>query len=216
MPPNDAPTVRIKICGLTNAADAAAAIDAGADALGFNFFVGSRRYLERGEAASWLREVPPTVRRVAVLVNPTFDEAQEIAALPYIDGLQLHGQETPRFCAALARAGVRFGKALPMVQAAPTADPVAYSTDTIVLDAQNDRGFGGTGESFPWSAASVLVQQFPKVRFVLAGGLSPENVAAAIALVRPFAVDVTTGVELVAGRKDYVKLRAFIAAARAA
>lgn len=210
------PAVRVKICGITNPADAQAAIEAGADALGFNFHRGSKRYLDRASAAGWLQEVPEIVRRVAVMVNPTLEEALSTAALPFIDGLQLHGAETPTFCAALAATGVRFGKALPVSDSGLIEEPSAFSTGTIVLDAQDESGFGGTGRSFRWPLARALVDRHQALRFVLAGGLSPENVSRAIALVRPFAVDVTTGVELSPGRKDLGRLRAFIAAAKAA
>ncbi len=208
--------VRVKICGLTNAADTAAAIAAGADALGFNFYPGSKRYLDHATAADWLREVPGSVRRVAVLVNPTLAEALAIAALPFIDGLQLHGTETPEFCRALAAAGVRFGKAIPVGASRLLSDATAFATRTLVLDTQNESGFGGTGSTFPWPIARALVERERALRFVLAGGLTPENVAGAIAVVQPYGVDVTSGVELVPGRKDHGKLRAFLAAARAA
>lgn len=208
--------LRVKICGITNPADAQAAIAAGADALGFNFFPGSKRYLDHVAAAGWLQEVPATVKRVAVVVNPTMEEALAIAALPFVDGLQLHGREMPAFCAALAAAGIRFWKALAVPDSGAIEEPDGFATRTIVLDAQNEGGFGGTGRSFRWPIARELVGRHRNLRFVLAGGLSPENVAEAIALVRPFGVDVTTGVELSAGRKDPGKLRAFIAVAKAA
>lgn len=208
--------MRVKICGLTNPADTDAAIEAGADALGFNFFPGSKRYLDRTSAAGWLQEVPAIVRRVAVLVNPTFAEAVAVAALPYIDGVQLHGAETPAFCAALQKAAVKFGKALPVFELGLQDDPGAFATQTVVLDAQHAGEFGGTGRTFPWPIARDLVERYPDLRFILAGGLSPDNVADAVALIRPFGVDTTTGVERVPGQKDHGKLRAFLAAAHAA
>ncbi len=208
--------LRVKICGITNLADAQAAIAAGADALGFNFFPGSKRYLDRALAAGWLQEVPATVKRIAVVVNPTMEEALAIAALPFIDGLQLHGRETPAFCAALAAAGIRFGKALAVPDSGAIEDPAGFATRTIVLDAQNEISFGGSGRSFRWPIARELVGRHCNLRFVLAGGLSLGNVAEAIALARPFGVDVTTGVELSAGQQDSGKVRAFVAAAKAA
>ncbi len=208
--------MRVKICGLTSLADTLVAIEAGADALGFNFFPGSKRYLDRAVAAGWLQEVPPSVRRVAVLVNPTLTEALAVAALPFIDGLQLHGAETPAFCTALQKAGVKFGKALPVSGHGLTIAPTGFATRTVVLDASSAGAFGGTGRTFPWPVAQELVTKYRELRFVLAGGLSPENVAEAIALVRPFGVDVTTGVESAPGRKDHGRLRAFLAAAHAA
>ena len=146
----------------------------------------------------------------------TCADALAIAALPFIDGLQLHGAETPEFCAALAAAGVRFAKAVPVGASGPLSDVTAFATRTLVLDAQNESGFGGTGSTFPWPIARALVERQGALRFVLAGGLTPENVTEAIALVRPYGVDVTSGVELAPGRKDHGKLRAFLAAARSA
>lgn len=208
--------MRVKICGLTSLADTLVAIEAGADAVGFNFFPGSKRYLERVAATGWLEQVPASVTRVAVMVDPTLPEALAVAALPYIDGLQLHGAETPAFCAALEKAGVKFGKALPVSDCGLTIAPTGFATRTIVLDAQSAGEFGGTGRTFPWPVAQELVTKHPELRFVLAGGLAPENVARAIALVRPFGVDVTTGVEFAPGRKDHGQLRAFLAAAHSA
>lgn len=208
--------MRVKICGLTSLADTEAAIAAGADALGFNFYRGSRRYLDRQAAAGWLQAVPATRTRVAVMVDPTLEEALEVAALSFIDGLQLHGAESRDFCAALQRAGVKFGKALAVPEAGLPDAPTGFATRTIVLDTHSAGQFGGTGRSFPWPVARELGERYPDLRFVLAGGLSPENVAEAIALAQPFGVDVTTGVELAPGRKDHGRLRAFIAAAHAA
>lgn len=208
--------LRIKICGITTAADAHAALEGGADAIGLNCFHGSKRYLDLAGAAAWLRDLPPALIKVAVLVNAPFEEAVRIARLPFIDALQLHGQETPEFCARLSAAGVRFGKALPAVSATSLDLAGHYSTATIVLDSVSSSSFGGTGTTFPWPLAHRFVEANPDLHVVLAGGLHAGNVAEAVRAVRPFGVDVTTGVESSPGRKDHQSVRRFIAAARAA
>lgn len=206
--------VRVKICGITNEADALAAFTSGADAIGLNFFHGSPRCLKGGGAREWAAQLPQELTKIAVVVNPTAAEAAEIASLPFIAGLQLHGRETPEFCRGLDEQGLRFAKALPAVDRLALRGATDYFTRTIVLDSQSAGVFGGTGRTFPWEIAAEFVAANPSLRVVLAGGLTPENVSAAVTMVRPFAVDVTSGVEASTGRKDHGRLRAFIAAAR--
>lgn len=205
--------VRIKICGLTTPQDAEAAIEFGADALGFNFHPGSRRYLAI-EAARWIGELPDTVDKFAVVVDPTIGGAEAIAAVGGIDALQLHGSETPDFCRHLKERGIRFEKAIPVGNSGSLETCPEFFTDTVLLDSAGSGQFGGSGHTFPWQMAREFVEANPHLRVVLAGGLRPENVAEAVALVRPFGVDVTTGVESAAGKKDYGLLAAFISAAR--
>src|SRR5437870_11298844 len=107
--------IRVKICGITNASDALASIDCGADALGFNFFPGSKRCIEIRSAGDWIAQLPAGVAKVAVLVNPTWAETTELAKLRLFDALQLHGNESPAFCQRLAESGIRFAKALPVI-----------------------------------------------------------------------------------------------------
>lgn len=214
--PDSASRTRIKICGITNLADAMAAFEFGADAIGLNFFSGSRRFLELDGARGWIAELPPELVKIAVVVNPAPTEVAALADLPFISGLQLHGQETPEFCRSLAAEGIRFAKALPVTDRRSLAELPSFATRTIVLDSQFDSSFGGTGRTFSWEIAAEFAATNPHLRIVLAGGLTPENVASAVSVVRPFAVDVTTGVESSAGRKDHERLRAFIDAARAA
>lgn len=208
--------VRIKICGLTNESDAVAAIECGADALGFNFYRQSQRYLEMDEAEKWLATLPAQICKVAVMVDPPTKEALRIAALPFIDLLQLHGRETPAFCQNLAAAGVKFAKAMPVNHRQSAIEMSSFGTDLVVLDSQVGGKFGGTGRSFPWSLARSFVATNPDIKVILAGGLTPENVASAIEQVRPFGVDVTTGVEASKRNKDRERIRAFVEAARSA
>ncbi|MEO5722590.1 MAG: phosphoribosylanthranilate isomerase [Chthoniobacterales bacterium] len=206
--------MRIKVCGITNAADARAAIEAGADALGFNCHRGSKRWLDVVEASGWIATLPGSVGRIAVMVDPAWEEALAIARLPFIDALQLHGRESDRFCARLAGEGIRFSKALPAMEPEALARARSFSTDTIVLDSTSGADFGGTGRAFPWEIAARFVSDQPTLRLVLAGGLTPANVQQAIKTVRPFAVDVTGGVEMAPGRKDHALVARFIMAAR--
>jgi phosphoribosylanthranilate isomerase len=206
--------LRIKICGLTTPQDAEAAIQFGADALGFNFFPGSRRYV--GSKTAWISALPENVEKIAIVVNPGWTEAKAIAGLQGITALQLHGMETPGFCKRLREAGIRFEKALPIGSIDSLNNVADFSTRTILLDSSSSGEFGGSGRGFPWEIARRFIDANPALQVILAGGLTPENVGSAIAAVRPFGVDVTTGVESVPGRKDHGRLRAFIAAARAA
>lgn len=205
---------RVKICGLTTPEDAAAAIEFGADALGFNFFTGSKRYLPIKAGREWIAALPAGIAKVAVLVDPSWEEALAAAVLPGITALQLHGAESPSFCRRLAEREIRFAKALPVTGPDSVKNLPSFSTRTVLLDSGKAGGFGGTGRTFPWQIAREFVEANPHLRVILAGGLTPENVADAVAAVRPFGVDVTTGVESSVGRKDYGRLRAFIAAAR--
>jgi phosphoribosylanthranilate isomerase len=206
--------LRVKICGLTTPQDAAAAIEFGADGLGFNFFPGSKRYV--GSETAWIGELPGKIEKLAVVVNPSWDEAKAIAGVAGITALQLHGTESPEFCRRLMEEGIRFEKALPVVGPDSLLNVPDFSTRTVLLDSTEAGVFGGSGRSFPWEIARAFVEANPQLRVVLAGGLNPENVAAAVATARPFGVDVTTGVEASPGLKDYARLRAFIQAAHAA
>jgi phosphoribosylanthranilate isomerase len=206
--------LRVKICGLTTPQDAAAAIEFGADALGFNFFPGSKRYVRIETAGDWIAGLPETVEKVAILVDPAWDEAMAAAKTAGITALQLHGAESPEFCRQLTEHGVRFEKAIPVIDANSVANVPDFFTRTVLLDSAGAGEFGGSGRTFPWEIARNFVRANPHVRVILAGGLTPENVAEAVALVRPFGVDVTSGVESTAARKDHGRMRAFIAAAR--
>ena len=209
-------SVVIKICGITNRRDALDAIACGADALGFNLFPGSRRFINLQAAAEWIPDLPNSIRKVAVLVDPTVEEALSVAESGLFDSLQLHGHESPDFCRELAQRGVNFTKALPAVEATLLEQPIHFCTTSILVDSSGPLGFGGTGQTFPWSLARQFVQAHPNLQVTLAGGLTPENVSEAIATVRPFGVDVTSGVEAEIGHKSRTLLGAFISAARTA
>jgi phosphoribosylanthranilate isomerase len=213
--PDQASRVRVKICGITNENDAHAAIECGADALGFNFWPQRKRYIDIGKASRWIRELPNEVYKIAVLVDPTWEQALSIGGLPFIDGLQLHGGESADFCRRLAEQNIAFAKAVPVRDSTSLSDLPSFSTRTLVLDSAVD-GFGGSGKPFRWKLARQFAEGHAGFRIILAGGLTAANVAQAIREVRPSGVDVSTGVELSPGSKDKELVEAFIAAARLA
>lgn len=206
--------VRIKICGVTNEEDARAATAFGADALGFNLWPGSKRFIDLDRAFSWIRGLPPLVTRVAVLVNASLDEAREIAAHPAIDVVQFHGDEDESYCAQFAACGRPFIKALRIRDSSSLDHLDRYSTPSILLDADAGAAYGGTGRQLDPELAAEAVRRFPEVKVILAGGLQPENVAEAVQIVGPYAVDVASGVEKSPGLKDHGKLQNFFASLR--
>ncbi len=206
--------IRVKICGITERADAITAIALGADAIGFNLFPGSKRFVDLDENAEWIAALPPFVTRVAVLVNVPFDEARRIARHPAIDLVQLHGDEDPEYCARLVESGHPFIKALRIREKADIACAGKFHTPHILIDAHVPGSFGGTGVAIDLALAREMVQRHPDLHVILAGGLTSENVADAVHIVRPFAVDVASGVEIEPRRKDAPLMAAFIQAAR--
>jgi len=204
-------STRVKICGITNLADAQAAVGAGADALGFNFYKKSPRSLSLIQAAEISRQLPPFVLRVGVFVNAPAELVLRAIRECGLTMLQFHGEETPEFCAQF---GLMSMKAFRVRGPETLKELPPYQTDAWLLDAFSSATFGGTGEKFNWELA-VEAQKFGKPIF-LAGGLTPENVAEAIRKVHPFGVDVSSGVESAPGRKDPAKLKAFLAAVREA
>ncbi len=202
---------QVKICGITSVADALAAATAGADMIGLMFYDGSPRHISQAAAVEISRALPPFVLRVGVFVNP--DEAFVTRAIAEcgLSLLQFHGDEPSDFCTQF---GVMSLKALRVRDAESLKQLENFHTDAFLLDAYSKSGRGGTGEKFNWDLA-VAAQKFGKPIF-LAGGLTPENVTEAVRKVRPFAVDVSSGVESAPGKKDAAKVRAFVAAVRAA
>lgn len=206
--------VRVKICGITNQRDAEEAIACGADALGFNTWPGTKRFIDLEREASWIRQLPPFVSRVALVVNASLADAQRIAALPFIDAVQFHGDEDAAYCAKFTATGKMFIKALRIRKEEDLQGVDAFSTRHVLIDAHVAGLFGGTGVRVDLSLATLLRERFPSLTLVLAGGLRPDNVAEAVLTVQPFAVDVSSGVESEPGKKDPGLLRAFISAVR--
>jgi phosphoribosylanthranilate isomerase len=204
-------SVFVKICGVTNQVDALAAVEAGADALGFMFYPTSPRHVAAAVVGEIVRRLPPHVLTVGVFVNPVFEEARDIAAACGLGGIQLHGDEVPELCARFAP--LKVWKAFRIRDEDSLKPLTRYAVDAWLLDAYSAKGLGGTGECFNWDLAVRAKSMGRPV--VLAGGLTPENAAEAVRQVRPWGVDVSSGVETSPGQKDHAKVRAFIRAAKA-
>jgi phosphoribosylanthranilate isomerase len=199
---------RVKICGITEADDAALAVEAGADALGFIFVPGTPRYIHPDGAAAIIAALPPLVAAVGVFVDQPPDEVLAIATACRLEAVQLHGAESAAYCHRLP---VRVIKAF-RVRGAESLEALAgYPAQAFLLDAFVEGQPGGTGVAFPWALAREAKRHG---RIILSGGLRPETVAEAVRTVRPFGVDVSSGVERRPGRKDPEKVREFIAAVR--
>jgi phosphoribosylanthranilate isomerase len=199
--------MRVKICGITRTADALAAIAAGADALGFMFYPPSPRHLEFDAARAIMAALPPLVTRVGVFVNPTESFVRQAIAAG-VDTLQFHGEETPEFCGCF---GLKTIKAFRVRNADSLAECPRHPKSAWLLDSFVPGQPGGTGACFNWELAKTAAQVHT---VILAGGLTPQNVAEAVRQVRPYAVDVSSGVEATPGQKDLAKIRAFIDAAK--
>lgn len=206
---------RVKICGITNREDAEAAIELGADALGFNTWTGSKRYVDLQKEAVWIRRLPPFVTKVAVLVNPTIAEAEAVFGLPFIDVVQFHGSENEGFCGHFAKAGLPFIKAIPLKDVSSLENMGRFGTPDILIDAYSAGAFGGTGRLIDLELAAKFVEAHKQFRVILSGGLNPENVKEAILSVSPYAVDVASGVEREPGKKERSLVAAFIREANA-
>jgi phosphoribosylanthranilate isomerase len=205
--------VRVKICGITNAADALAAVEAGANLLGFNFYPKSPRHISEAEATKIRPQLPKKAEAVGIFVNAPLAEVVALRKSLKLDAVQLHGDESPETVAEIA-AGIPVIKAFRIEPDFPleTLDqyPEAYA---FLFDASHPGQYGGTGRTTDWDVARRAALSH---RIILAGGLKVENVAAAVRIVRPYAVDVASGVESKPGKKDHGLLREFIQEVRRA
>ena len=200
--------VRIKICGITNIEDALLSVDLGANALGFVFYEGSKRYIKPDNAQSIISKLPPFVTTVGVFVNQKLEEIKKIKEKAGFDDIQLHGDESPDFCMKLE------GKIIKAIRVKDSINPEeieSYPTQAILIDNYSTEAYGGTGETFRWE---ILKGFDTSKKIILSGGLTPENVAQAIRIVNPYAVDVSSGVEENPGKKNPDKLKRFIQAVR--
>ena len=204
-------SVTVKICGITSEADAIAAAEAGADAIGLMFYEGSPRHVILEQAKAISAALPQHVMRVGVFVNAEEAFVHQALTECMLNILQFHGDETPEEC---SRYPVMTLKAFRVQGEETLAELEAYPSAGYLLDAYVRDALGGTGATFNWDLA-VRAQKFGKPIF-LAGGLTPENVAEAVRKVQPFGVDVSSGVEIEPGRKDAEQMRTFVAAAKGA
>lgn len=196
---------RIKICGITRVEDLLLAVQSGANALGFVFYDKSPRYVSPERAVQLLKITPPFIATVGLFVNPREEEVLEVMRLIPLDILQFHGEETPAFCAQFGRPYLK------AIRVKPDVNLVQYAAcfkdaQGLLLDAYVEGTHGGTGASFDWA----LIPQNLPLPVILSGGLHAGNVAEAIKRVRPYAVDVSSGVETSKGIKDAAKIAAFI------
>ncbi len=201
--------VKVKICGITRVEDALHAVASGADALGFVFYRQSPRCVELDTARRIVAALPPFVTTVGLFVNETVQRIAEIASACPLDMLQLHGDELPGACFALAPRKVI--KAIRVRGEETLANLSQWPVSAILLDAWVPDAYGGTGHRFDWQLAAHAARGH---RIILAGGLTPENVGEAVRAVGPYAVDVSSGVEQRPGRKDPQRVAAFIRAAK--
>ena len=200
----------VKICGIKTLPDALAAIEAGADYLGFNFYQKSVRFIDKStcaEITSVLKREHPQVKLVGVFVNSPVDEIKDILQTCRLDLAQLHGDETPEIFAQLAPHAFRAFRGIPESNAGYERN----NAPAMLIDAAVKGVYGGSGVTADWTAAAELAKKYP---LLLAGGLTPENVADAVRLVQPWGVDVASGVESAQGEKDAEKMSAFVKAVR--
>ncbi len=199
----------VKICGITNLDDARIAAGFGADAMGFNFYTESSRYIAPEAAKEIILEVGASVRTVGVFVNAPLERVQKVVSEANLDMIQLHGNETAQYVKEIKkRCGLEVIKAFRISNDSDPSVINDYHADAILLDANSPNFYGGSGETADWDLARQVAEAHPRV--YLAGGLNVENVNRAIETVRPYAVDVASGVETVKGRKDHKKLAEFI------
>ncbi len=200
--------IKIKICGITNLDDAFAAEEFGADAIGFNFYKKSPRYIAPEKAAEIISQLPPFILPVGIFVNEREEKVRDILSKTCIQAVQFHGDETPEFC---QRFGSHVIKAFQVKDKKSLEQMSHYRVSAYLLDSYRDGVRGGTGTTFDWHLAVVAKTMG---RIILAGGLNPENIAEAVKLVQPYGVDVAGGVEREKGIKDHVKMKKFIAEVR--
>jgi phosphoribosylanthranilate isomerase len=204
-------SVKVKICGITNVEDGIAAANAGADALGFIFYEQSPRYVPIETAATIMRDLPAMIVKVGLFVDAEEEVVYRAIRECGLNLLQFHGAESPEYCVQF---GLMSMKAFQVRDAESLARVNDFKTDAWLLDSYSPGKLGGTGEKFNWDLA-IEARKLGRPIF-LAGGLTPENVAEAVRHVEPYAVDVSSGVEISPGKKDHGKVEAFIQAAKGA
>ena len=202
---------KVKICGITSPEDALIAVEAGADALGFVFYKESPRHIFPEEAARIINLLPPFIQTVGLFVNEAPEVVNQVSRNCRLGLVQLHGDETPEGCRKIEQRVIKAFR----VRSLTCLDPIDdYRISGCLLDAYSPSFYGGTGKSFNWEIAREAMARGHRI--VLAGGLTPDNVAEAIRQVRPYAVDVSSGVESAPGKKDADKVRQFIRNAKEA
>jgi phosphoribosylanthranilate isomerase len=193
--------VKVKICGITNYDDAAAAIDMGADLLGFNFYPKSPRFIAAEKAGHIISRLPGFVDVAGVFVDASFDHIHETVSECQLSWVQLHGDESPQFCRSFFSLNVKTMKALRVKDQSDIQKAEDYFTDAILLDAFDPEKYGGTGLTFDWNIVGHIGK-----RIFLAGGINPDNAAKAIEL-GVYGIDICSGIEAAPGKKDHEKMK---------
>lgn len=201
-------SVLVKICGLTNLNDTLDAIECGADFLGFNFWPDSKRYISPQKAKEIISEIPTNIQKVGIFVNADYQEVIDLSIDLQLDWVQFHGDETSDFCNQFARP---WFKAFRLKDESTLKQIPQYNSSWLLVDSYVEKAFGGTGVIANWHLARDAKKYG---QLFLSGGLKPENIAMAIQSVKPYAVDVASGVESEPGKKDYHKMKEFIAKAK--
>lgn len=201
----------LKICGVTLRSDAELLVEMGVDAVGFNFWPQSKRYLAPTEGV-WMRELAGKILRVGVFVNEETELPFRLFGEGMIDVVQLHGDESPQVVSRFREAGIPVVKAVGVKNAADVDTAADFDADVILLDAHAPVVYGGTGETFDWGLAQDFKKRFPEKVVVLAGGITAANAAEAVRMVAPAALDVASGAEVLPGVKDFKKVAALLEA----
>ena len=192
---------KVKICGITNYDDAVAAMDMGADLLGFNFYSKSPRYLTKEKAAAIIDKLPGFIDTAGVFVNASVEHIHDTKSFCHLDWVQLHGDETPEFCRSFLSHDIKIMKAIRVKDEADIQKADDFFTDALLLDAFDPDKYGGTGSTFDWNIVGHINK-----RVFLAGGINPDNAATAVAL-GVYGIDVCSGIESVPGKKDHKKMK---------
>jgi phosphoribosylanthranilate isomerase len=207
----DPQSVSLKVCGVTNAADAERLVELGVDAIGVNFWSGSPRHVSSSEAG-WLTALEGRILRVGVFVNAPAELQISLVREGLLDLVQLHGDETPADAAELREAGIPFIKALGVKTHADLERVEDFGAAAVLLDAHAPGVYGGTGETFDWNTALDFKSKHPQLPLILAGGIKAENAARAAEMLHPSALDVASGAESSPGVKDFDKVSAILRA----
>ncbi len=192
---------KVKICGITDYDDAKAAMDMGADVLGFNFYPKSPRYLTKEKAATIIDKLPGFIDTAGVFVNATIEQIHEIKSFCHLDWVQLHGDETPEFCRSFLSHDIKIMKAIRVKDETDIQKADGFFTDAVLLDAFDPERYGGTGLTFDWNIVGHINK-----RVFLAGGINPENAPTAVGL-GVYGIDVCSGIEAEPGKKDHTKMK---------
>ena len=202
--------VKVKVCGITNLNDALSACYSGADAVGFILYPKSKRFIKAKEVRKITSQLPPFLTKVGVFVNEDPRDVLEILSYAHLDFAQLHGDETPEECDYVGANRVIKVFRLKSEEEVERIRPYVGKVRAVLLDTYDSKVYGGTGKPFDWKVALRVKEEFPELPLILSGGLTPENVKRAVETVKPYAVDVSSGVEAEPGVKDGEKVRAFV------